>query len=95
MNKKQLIVACVSVILLAIFLGLKTGLVWTTVVSQPGHITNSRHAALFLYGNLLFSSDSFDCPNFLCPLCGYKYQIIISILTIGGLLIYTLRNKKE
>ena len=87
MNKKQLIVTWSIAILLIILLGIETRII-------TGESTKFHLNSMDFYG---FQVIRYDTPIFgyVVNLGHYKFYLIFCILIIGGLLIYTLRDKTK
>jgi hypothetical protein len=91
MNKKQLIVAWVVVILIVIFFGLET-----THTDYQDPIGSSID--LSIYGKYIGSDiaiPSYPALGMFAYSGNYKYYLIVAAFLIGVLLIYTLRDKKR
>jgi len=85
MNKKQLITLWMVGILAVIILGLTTDVV----------IIGITYYEIKCYGLKLFDTAEGGSLMGLAKLGYYKWQLLVSSLIIGGLLIYTLRDKKK
>jgi uncharacterized integral membrane protein len=92
MNKKQLIVALVAGIIIAIFFGFET-----THMDYPEFDYPNHSIDLSFYSKYI-GSDISESPYPTLGLIAYagncKYQVIIVTLIIGILLVYTLKNKE-
>jgi len=94
MNKKQMIALWITVIIIAIFMGLKTSTVYRiSEFSKPGG-PEFGHTALMLYGSLILTSENAGYFHFLLNFGECKYQLIIAVIIIGCTLIYSMRSQK-
>ena len=95
MNKKQLIVLWITVIMIIFFLGLRTTTIYRlSEVTKPDG-PEFGHTALKLYGSLLLSSNNAGKLHFLLDFGNYKYQLILACILVGGTLLYSLKSKEN
>ena len=102
MNRKQIIVAWVIIITIVLHLGI--GLVHlrllddTVSLSNGSRFSHNKYYAIEFYGFSSYGMGGYDNSELISTLIiiqENKYQLFIPILLIGGLLIYTLRDKKK
>lgn len=101
MNKKQLIVAWVMVVVIALLIGLQLvhlRLLDDQITFEDGsRLSVNKFYSVNLYGFDIGKGD-YDNTKYISALVKIqenKYRLIAPILLIGGLLIYTLRDKKK
>ncbi len=90
MNKKQITVTWVAVLLLVILLGLKTGTSYR--LSEIERIGGPRYGntVLDLYGTLILSSENAGRLHFLLWFGTYKYHLMLATALVSGALVYSL-----
>ena len=105
MNRKQIIIAWVIIIIIILHLGI--GLAHLRLLDDTGLLSNGERFTLKKYyaiefygfscgiGGYDFGYDRNKLISTLIIIQENKYQLLIPILLIGGLLIYTLKDKKK